>query len=465
MIQSILNISRLFRIIYIITKYKIHISNNYNAPLYVKIILHIFTLLLHPIIFFTKSTESLGSRATKCLTELGPIYIKFGQTLSTRPDLIGADIAEALKELQDKLPPFDAKIAKEIIEKQLNEKLSNIFSEFHDAPIAAASIAQVHQAILHSGSKVAVKILRPGIYKQYNCDIELLIFCAKILHIFLKNTKRLKLHEVTQLFKRTMQSELDLQIEAASAATIYDNFKKDNNLYIPKIYWEYTSKSVLTLEWIDGISIYDIDQIIKLGLDKRHIAAKIAVIFFNQAFRDGIFHADLHPGNVLVRFDGSIAMIDFGIIGRLAQQDRLGIAEILYGFLNRDYDLVAKVHKDVKYIPENTDLHQFALKCRVVADPIIGCQAQNISIGKLLSELFKITEEFGMETQPQLVLLQKTMVVVEGIGKSLDQEINMWQLAEPWIKKWYAKNLSPEAKILRIVHKYIEKLFKTYADE
>ena len=271
-----------------------------------------------------------------------------------------------------------------------------------------------------------------------------------------KKVQRLKPKEVIAVFRQSMKFELDLRLEAAAASRIYDNFTGDETLHIPKIYWQFTAGDIITLEWIEGVSIYDKDKIIKLGLDPKDIAAKIAVIFFNQAYRDGFFHADLHPGNILVCPDGKVALIDFGIIGTLPENDRLAIAEILYAFLKRDYQLVAEVHRRIGYIPKNTNLEHFSQSCRAIAEPIMGCAIKDISIGNLLTQLFKVTEEFGMETQPQLLLLQKSMVVVEGIGQSLDAEINMWQLAEPWIKKWAAKNLSPEAKLLRFVKKLFD---------
>ena len=255
-----------------------------------------------------------------------------------------------------------------------------------------------------------------------------------------------------------MNCELNLMMEAAAASRFADNFAGDDSIYVPKIYWNLTSEEIITLEWIDGISIYDTKSLIKNKLNPEDIAAKIAVIFFNQAYRDGFFHADLHPGNILVKPNGQIALIDFGIIGILSEDDRLAIAELLYAFLKRDYKLVASVHHRIGYIPKNTNLELFAQSCRAIAEPIIGKQIKNISIGNLLAQLFKVTEEFGMETQPQLLLLQKTMVVVEGIGQSLDPEINMWQLAEPWIKKWAIKNLSLEAKLLRIAKKFINRI-------
>ena len=226
-------------------------------------------------------------------------------------------------------------------------------------------------------------------------------------------------------------------------------------VYIPKIYWDLTSETIITLEWIDGISIYDIESIKKWGYNPQTIIKKVAVIFFNQAYRDGFFHADMHPGNILLKNDGTIALIDFGIIGILSEKDRLAIAEILYAFFKRDYLLIAKIHKKVNYIPSDTNLDLFAQYCRSVAEPILKRRNEDIIVGNFLAQLFKITERFGMETQPQLILLQKTMVVVEGIGQIIDPTVNMWQLAEPWIQKWGKKNLTTEAKLFRIFKRYL----------
>ncbi|PCJ29129.1 MAG: 2-polyprenylphenol 6-hydroxylase [Rickettsiales bacterium] len=429
-----------------------------KLPRHLKVFGTICGIIFYPKGLFIRPDKTYGERFSNCLYALGSIYIKFGQTLSTRPDLIGAEMAESLRYLQDRLPPFDSAIVIERIETQFGKKISELFDEFEEKPVAAASIAQVHKARLKSGELVAVKILRPDIAKKYNDDIDFLEYCAALITKMVKSSKRLKLTEVIGIFRRSMEFELDLRSEAAAASRIADNFTGDDSLCVPKIHWNLTTNDIITLEWIDGVSIYDKEAIIALGHDPKEIAAKIAVIFFNQAYRDGFFHADLHPGNIFVCKDGRVALVDFGIVGILPENDRLAIAEILFAFLNRDYALIAKVHHRIGYIPSDTNLEYFAQSCRAIAEPIIGLAIKEVSIARLLSHLFKVTEDFGMETQPQLLLLQKTMVVVEGIGQSLDEDINMWQLAEPWIKKWAAKNITPEAKILRAVKKIINDL-------
>jgi len=455
MINFIKHFPDIIRVIYIISKRQLLTHpGEYKLPLFLRLLGYIFYIKG----VFSQPKDSFGKRLTDCFYDLGPIYIKFGQTLSTRPDLVGIDVAKSLQYLQDKLPPFDVDIVHKRIEARFGGKVSDLFLEFDDKPIAAASIAQVHKAKLKNGGLVAVKILRPNIAEKYENDMRFLEFGAKLFSKILKKAKRLKPNEVMAVFRQSMKFELNLQSEAAAASRIYDNFIDDDSLLIPKIHWEFTANDIITLEWIEGVSIYEMDKIKKLNIDPKDLAAKIAIIFFNQAYRDGFFHADLHPGNILVCPDGRVALIDFGIVGYLPENDRLAIAEILYAFLKKDYQLVAQVHKRIGYIPEDTDLDQFSMSCRSVAEPIIGLAIKDISIGNLLAQLFKVTEEYGMETQPQLLLLQKTMVVVEGIGQSLDAEINMWQLAEPWIKKWAAKNLSPEAKMLRMAKKIFSNL-------
>ncbi|BDU59698.1 putative protein kinase UbiB [Candidatus Rickettsia kotlanii] len=467
MISNLFNLIRVFRII---SKKQILIDS--RSPKYFRFIGYILALFFAPVSLIKKSREDYGKRLIDCLSDLGPIYIKFGQTLSTRADLVGAEIAGYLRLLQDKLPPFDGGVARRLItslrgdiyvDEAISASKQKIatqsttmshdilpFLHLDDTPIAAASISQVHKAQLITGEYVAVKILRPGIHKKYNRDIKLLYFLAKIISKFPK-AKRLKPIKVVDKFHETMKFELDLRLEAAAASELTDNMRNDINVIIPKIYWDLTSENILTTEWLDGTSIYDTLLLREMGLEPAKISQDFAVMFFNQAYRDGFFHADLHAGNILVNKQGKIILLDFGIMGRLKEKDRLAVAESLFGFLRRDYKLVAKVHLKAGYIPSNTDLDLFAQSCRAVTEPIVGMPIKNVSIGKLLAHLFKITEDFGMEVQPELLLLQKTLIMVEGIGRQLDGNVNMWQLAEPWIKKWAVKNLSPEAKLLRLV--------------
>ncbi|WP_341794818.1 2-polyprenylphenol 6-hydroxylase [Rickettsia endosymbiont of Rhinocyllus conicus] len=478
----ICNFFNLLRIFHIISKKQILTNtSNVKIPKDIRFIGYILALFFAPLSLFRKSKEDYGKRLIETLSSLGPIYIKFGQTLSTRPDLVGTQIADYLRLLQDKLPPFDSKVARGMVtslrgdiyvdeaisasKKKIATQSSTArndaplpFLHFNDTPIAAASISQVHKAQLTTGEYVAVKISRPNIHKKYNRDIRLLYFLAKIASKFSK-AKRLKPLKVVDKFHETMKFELDLRLEAAAASELADNMRKDHNVIIPKIYWDLTSENILTTQWLEGTSIYDTPLLKEMGLEPAKIAQNFAVMFFNQAYRDGFFHADLHPGNILVDKLGKLILLDFGIMGRLKEKDRLAVAESLFGFLNRDYKLVTKVHLKAGYVPINTDLDLFTQSCRAVTEPVVGAPTKNISVGKLLAHLFKITEDFGMEVQPDLLLLQKTLIMVEGIGRQLDENVNMWQLAEPWIKKWAIKNLSPEAKILRLVKHHLEKLY------
>lgn len=392
------------------------------------------------------------------LNRLGPIYIKFGQTLSTRPDLIGSDIAQSLMSLQDKLDPFTEDEVKKIIKENFKENFDLVFKQFNYKPVAAASIAQVHKAVLHNGESVAVKLLRPNIKKIYERDISLLYSLARIGNIVFSHAKRLKLIEAVKVFEDSMKFELDLINEAAACSELQDNLSHDENVIIPKVYWDYTTHNVLVLEWINGVSIYNTKALEKLGLDKKELVKRFAITFLNQSFRDGFFHADLHPGNILVQENGNIAFVDFGIIGKLSDRDRLAMAEVLYCLLNKNYKRVAEIHVEIDFVPKDIDIMAFALACRAVTEPIIGKPTNQVFIGHLIESLLKITSEFGMKTQPQLILLQKTILVVEGIGKILAPEVNMWNLAEPWIKKWATKNLTYDAKIVKFFKEFLKNI-------
>lgn len=389
-----------------------------------------------------------GERLAKALEDLGPSFIKLGQTLATRSDIIGEEIANDLAKLQDKLPVSENFFIEKEIEKEFGQPLSALFSKFDHKAIAAASIAEVFKATTTEGEVVAVKVLRHGIEEKFASDVQLFFWLAKIIEKRLPATKRLKLTEVVQTFARSVEIEMDLRLEAAAASELSDNLKNDQGVYIPKINWQRTSKRILTIEWIDGIPIHDTKKLINHGFDLKKICANFSILFFNQAYRDGFFHADMHPGNVLVDKKGNIVFIDFGIMGRLDHKTRIYIAEILYGFLKRDYLHVAKVHFRAGYVPKTQSLYEFAQACRSVGEPIVGLSANQISVAKLLGHLFQVTKAFDMETQPQLLLIQKTTVLVEGVGSKLDSDVNMWKLAEPWIEEWANKNIGFDAKIV-----------------
>jgi len=375
-----------------------------------------------------------GQKLALALERLGPAFIKFGQALSTRSDLIGDELADDLGGLRDKLPPFPAATARTIIEEELQAPLSSIYKEFDNMPVAAASIAQVHRAVTHEGKTVAVKILRPHIERAFARDLDLFFWIADIIDPY---WRRLKPTEVVRTFKESVFFELDLRFEAAAANELAENIAQhEPGFRVPAIDWKRTSKRVLTMEWVEGIPINDVAAIRSSGLDPDMILSKAARSLFSQVFRDGFFHADLHPGNLFVDKNGDLAAVDFGIMGRLDWNSRIYMAEILRGFLTEDYRHVAQVHFDAGYVPAGKSIEAFTQACMAVARPITGKPLNEISVAKLLGQMFKIAAEFEMETQPQLLLLQKTMMVTEGVGRMLNPNLNMWELARPMIEGW-----------------------------
>lgn len=448
----------IIRIIFILTKWKIWslvLRKYISQALYC--IFYILETLIPNSRFKTTLTPAIA--LVNALQELGPIYIKFGQTLSARPDLIGKEIAEALFILQDSLPPFDTNLVRIDIERELSKSITDLFLDFNPDPVAAASIAQVHKAILKTGETVAVKILRPNIEAEYTKNILALYSISSVASYFLpKKYQRFQATNLIDIFKQSMEIELNLLIEGASCDEIKQNFYNDNTILIPTVYWKYSSKRILTTEWIDGVSIYDKDRINNLAIDSKELSKNLSIMFLNQAYRDGFFHADLHPGNILITKEGKIALIDFGIVGRLSDKDRFAIAEIFHAIFRKDYLEVAKIHIRVGYVPDHTNIFLFAQHCRTFCEPIANLPLKDMSIGLLLERLLTMASEFNMTPQHQLFLLQKTMIVLEGIGKSIYPEINIWQLSEPWITKWAAKNISPEAQLLRAAKKIFSNL-------
>jgi len=392
-----------------------------------------------------------GQRLAAALTEAGPSFIKLGQALSTRADLIGEAMAADLSELQDRLPPFSGAEARLAIADEFGQPVEALFSRFEDKAIAAASIAQVHIAATRDGREVAVKVLRPGIEDKFRRDLELFFWIAEWLERLRPEWRRLKPVESLNTLAETVAIEMDLRFEAAACAELAENFKGDSNFRVPQVDWRLTGQRVLTTERVGGIPIDDRAALIAAGFDPHAVLAKAAAAFFLQVFRDGFFHADLHAGNLFVEPSGGIVAVDFGIMGRLDLKTRRYLGEMLLGFLNRDYRRVAEIHFAAGWVPAGQSVEAFAQACRSIAEPIMDRPQNEISIGKLLGLLFQVTERFHMETQPQLLLLQKTMLVAEGTARKLAPEANMWMLARPLIEAWMTEQLGPEARLRETV--------------
>jgi ubiquinone biosynthesis protein len=389
--------------------------------------------------------------ATRALTALGPAYIKFGQVLSTRPDIVGEELAAQLKYLQDKLPPFPTATARKMIEAELELPVSTLFSDFSE-PVAAASIAQVHKARLaDTGEEVAVKVLRPGIERAFRKDIDAFYLAARWIERLAPFSRRLRPVEVIRHFEGVVLGELDLRLESSAAAEFAANTAQDEGFQVPKPQWFLSSRNVMTLGWAEGIGLNDNDLIDAAGHDRRALAARVLQLFLNHALRDGFFHADMHQGNLKVAANGDIIAYDFGIMGRIDEYTRRVYAEILMGFIRKDYRRVAEVHFEAGYVPPDRDIDEFARALRAVGEPIFGMDASRISMARLLAYLFEVTERFGMETRTELILLQRTMVVVEGVARSLDPHINIWEVARPTVERYIKENIGPKAVLRDLV--------------
>ena len=394
-------------------------------------------------------SKSEGERLSDSLESMGTTFIKLGQFLATRPDIIGEKLSKQLENLQDKLPPFSILQAKEIIKKDLGEETYDSIINLSE-PVAAASIAQVHKAQIDDDGTikdVAIKILRPDIKKIFNDEIDAIMLFAFLIESFIKKTKRLKLVEVVFLLKEITNLEMDLRFEAAAANELYENTKNDQGFIVPKIYWNYTTKKILTLDKVEGVSIREIQKINDLEVDLKKLAENLIQLFLTQAVRDGFFHGDMHQGNLFVDPRGNIIPVDFGIMGRLDKNNRKFLAEILYGFIKRDYVKVAEVHFQAGLVPKGASKEEFAQALRSVGEPIFGQSIKDISGGNLLAQLFEITEKFNMPTQPPLLLLQKTMVVVEGVARRLYPETNIWEVSRPVLEDWLKNVKSPKSTI------------------
>ncbi|MDR7100982.1 2-polyprenylphenol 6-hydroxylase [Croceicoccus sp. BE223] len=378
---------------------------------------------------------------------IGPAAIKLGQTLATRPDIVGEDAARNLLSLQDSLPPVSfAEIAK-AIESSFERPLSDLYASIEEMPVGAASIAQVHRAITTDGRTVAVKVLRPGIREQFARDIETYEWAAAHLEGLGGEAKRLRPRQVIANFKRWTLRELDLRREAASASELAEAMHAVPGYCIPTVDWDRTNGRVMTLEWVDGIKIADRAALVAAGHDLGSIAQRLVLAFLRQAISAGFFHADMHQGNLFVRANGDIVAIDFGIMGRIDRRARAWLAEILYGLTTGNYRRVAEIHFEAQYVPAHHNIDEFATALRAVGEPMRGKPVSELSVGQMLDGLFAITRDFDMQTQPHLLLLQKTMVMVEGIATQLDPSINLWDTAAPYVREWIRDELGPEAAI------------------
>jgi ubiquinone biosynthesis protein len=408
--------------------------------------------------------------AVRALQALGPAYIKFGQILSTRPDVVGDELAVQLRVLQDKLPPFSMAEAKKAIQSELGSSFDRLFSSFSE-PVAAASLAQVHKAHLaDTGEAVAVKILRPGIERAFRTDIDAFYFAARAIEFLSPASRRLRPMDVITHFEGVVMGELDLRLESSAAAEFAANTESDAGFQVPKVHWHLSGRRVMTMEWAEGTNIGMNEALDAAGHDRVAIATRVLQLFLNHALRDGFFHGDMHQGNLKVAANGDIIAYDFGIMGRIDEYTRRVYAEILFGFIRKDYQRVAEVHFEAGYVPANRDVDEFARALRAVGEPIFGMDASRISMARLLSYLFEVTERFGMETRTELILLQRTMVVVEGVARSLDPRMNIWHVAKPVVEDYIKESIGPKAllrdlaKTARILSRFGPQLPKLAED-
>ena len=415
-----------------------------------------YLAFISPNYWLKTKTESRGVRIRRTLEDLGPIYVKFGQALSTRKDILPEDIANELVKLQDRVPPFSNEIARNIIEKELDMSISEAFAEFDSSPLASASVAQVHTAKLHTGENVIIKVLRPDIEKQIRSDIGLLYELARIAEKFWPDARRLRAMAVVAEFEKTTLDELDLVREAGNATKLRKNFENSELIYIPEVHWPLTRKKVMVMERIYGIPVGEINQLKVGGADFKALAERGVEIFFTQVFRDNFFHADMHPGNIFVDITNKYIAVDFGIVGSLSLYDQRYLAENFLAFFNRDYRKVAEMHVESGWVSSNTRIEEFEAAIRSVCEPIFEKPLKDISFGQLLLRLFQTAQRFDMHVQPQLVLLQKTLLNIEGLGRQLYPELDLWQTAKPFLEKWFHERLGPKAKLNKLIKQFPE---------
>ncbi|MDE1461728.1 ubiquinone biosynthesis regulatory protein kinase UbiB [Spartinivicinus poritis] len=441
---------RLFKIIHVVAKYRLdELVYHPQLPWYLR-----FALLLLPWRWI-KNPAPRAERLRKALEELGPIFVKFGQLLSTRRDLLPDDVANELKKLQDQVPPFSGELATKLIEQNLGKAVGELFAEFDPKPMASASVAQVHLAKLPDGKQVVVKVIRPGINKIIKQDMTILYFMAKLLVAFSTEGRRLRPVEVVADYEHTIFDELDLQREAANASQLRRNFANSDLLYVPQVFWDYCSRSVMVMERIYGIPVAEIDQLKAHGIDMQKLAVRGVEIFFTQVFRDSFFHADMHPGNIFVSphepETPQYIAIDCGIVGSLTAEDQSYLARNLLAFFNQDYRQVAQLHIDSGWVPKNTRVNELESAIRAVCEPIFEKPLKDISFGQVLLRLFQTARRFNMEVQPQLVLLQKTLLNIEGLGRQLYPDLDLWHTGKPFLEQWMKDRVGPLG-VLKHIH-------------
>ncbi|WP_097459007.1 ubiquinone biosynthesis regulatory protein kinase UbiB [Mangrovitalea sediminis] len=435
---------RLFRIGFVVCRYRLdEFLHLVRLPLPLKIL-----LWLAPWHLFPRPRLTRGERLRMALEELGPIFIKFGQLLSTRRDLMPDDIANALRQLQDQVPPFPGDQARAIVERDLRAPVTELFDYFEAEPMASASVAQVHAARLPGGQEVVVKVIRPGIDKTIRQDIALMYLMAELLQRYWEDGHRLRPVEVVSDYEQTIFDELDLQREAANASQLRRNFDQSSLIYIPEVFWDYISARVLVMERIHGIPVADVEALNAAGVNLKVLAEKGVEIFFTQVFRDSFFHADMHPGNIFVNAenpqDPRYIAIDFGIVGTLTPEDQSYLARNLLAFFKRDYRQVAVLHIQSGWVPATTRVNEFEAAIRTVCEPIFEKPLRDISFGQFLLRLFQTARRFDMTVQPQLVLLQKTLLNVEGLGRQLYPDLDLWQTAHPFLENWMKRRIGPQ---------------------
>jgi len=398
-------------------------------------------VIVRTLTFWRKLDKPRGERLRLALETLGPIFVKFGQMLSTRRDLLPQDIADELAKLQDQVPPFSYEFVLSTLEKEYGKKIDEVFFKFHSTPIASASVAQVHLAVLHDGTEVAVKILRPNLAPIIAHDIALMDTGAWLAETLWADGKRLKLRQVVSEFARHLDDELDLMREAANCSQLRRNFLDSPLLLVPEVYWDYCRNSVMVMERVKGTPISHVDTLREQGIDIPQLARVGVEIFFTQVFRDGYFHADMHPGNIFVGKDGQYIAVDFGIMGTLSDEDKNYLAQNFLAFFRRDYARVAQAHVEAGWAPKDTRVDDFEAAVRAVCEPIFDKPLKEISFGRVLLQLFQASRQFNVEIQPQLVLLQKTLLNIEGLGRDLDPDLDLWKTAKPFLENWMSEQI------------------------